>query len=112
MAVLLRVLLFLIPFAALFLWLRWRSKRDLSDEIREQEFRKLRIGVLLLVVALLGCGLGLRFFTEQPGNVDGVYVPARVENGKVIPGHYVPKVDPEKKGEPNSEEPLKTPDGE
>ena len=91
MAFFLRILLVLIPILALFLWLRWRMKRDLDEATREVEFRRLWTGALVLVVAMLLTGLGLRFFDDASGDTDLVYVPARVEDGKVIPGHYVPK---------------------
>lgn len=91
MAVLLRILLILIPIMALFLWLRWRVKRDLDEETREIEFRRLRAGFVALVVALFAVGLGIRFLDETSGDVDQVYVPARVENGVLIPGRFVSK---------------------
>lgn len=91
MAFFLRLMLILIPIVALLLWIRWRMKRDLDEETRRIEFKRFRIGLASLLVALLATGLGLRFFDDGAGDVDSVYVPARVEDGKVIPGYYIPK---------------------
>ncbi len=91
MAILLRAMLILIPIFGLFLWIRWRMKRDLDEETREVEFRRLQIGMTVLVLATLATGLGLRFFDDDVGEIDSIYVPDRIENGKVIPGYYIPK---------------------
>lgn len=99
MAFFLRLMLILIPIVGLLLWIRWRMKRDLDEEIRLVEFRRFRIGMGVLLAAMLATGLGLRFFDDGAGDVDSVYVPARVEDGKVIPGYYIPKEDVDKKEE-------------
>lgn len=91
MAVVIRIILVLLPIIALILWLRWRSKRDQGEEIRELEAKRLRIGMSILTVALLLTGLAFRFLDNTSGEVDQVYVPARVENGVLIPGKFVPK---------------------
>lgn len=91
MAIVIRIILVLLPVIALILWLRWRSKRDLGEEIREIEARRLRIGMTVLTVMLLLTGLAFRFMDGTSGEVDQVYVPARVENGVLIPGKFVPK---------------------
>lgn len=96
MAVALRILLVLLPIAALLLWLRWRSKRDLGEEVREVEAKRLRVGMTVLTVLLLLTGLSFRFLDNTSGNVDEVYVPARVENGVLIPGKFVPREEAEK----------------
>lgn len=95
MAVFLRIMLVLIPVLALVLWIRWRMKRDLDAETREAEFRNLRVGMVVLLLALVATGIGLRFFDNGGGAVDQVYVPARVEDGKLIPGHYISKEEAE-----------------
>lgn len=105
MAVVLRILVVLLPVIALILWLRWRSKRDLGDEVRELEAKRLRVGMTILTVALLLTGLGFRFLDDTSGNVDEVYVPARVENGVLIPGKFVPKDQvPEESSEKDSDD--------
>lgn len=103
MAFFLRLMLILIPIAALLMWIRWRMKRDLDEETREIEFRRLRIGLAVLLAVTLATGLGLRFFDDGAGDIDSIYVPARVEDGKVIPGYYIPKDEVDKK---DSEKPI------
>lgn len=100
MAVLLRILLVLLPIIALVLWLRWRVKREQGEDVRELEAKRLRVGMSILTVALLLTGLAFRFLDNTSGDVDQVYVPARVENGVLIPGKFVPKDEaPEEVGE-------------
>ena len=96
MAIFLRFMLILIPIVALLLWMRWRMKRDLDEETRKAEFKRLQVGMTVLVVATLATGLGLRFFDDGAGDVDSIYVPARVEDGKLIPGYYIPKDEADK----------------
>lgn len=97
MTIFLRIMLVIIPIVGLLLWIRWRMKRDLDEETREIEFRRFRIGLVALLVASLATGLGLRFLDDGAGEIDSVYVPARVEDGKVIPGYYIPKDKADKK---------------
>jgi len=105
MAAVIRILLVLLPIAALLLWLRWRSKRDLGEEIREMEARRLRIGMTVLTVALLLSGLAIRFLDDRSGNADQIYIPDRVENGVLIPGKFVPRDEvPEDTPDPTDEE--------
>lgn len=101
MVIFLRVMLILIPIFGLLLWIRWRMKRDLDEETRKAEFKHLQIGMVVLVLTTLATGLGLRFFDDDVGEIDSIYVPDRIENGKVIPGYYIPK---ESAGEKDGEQ--------
>lgn len=109
MALLLRIILVLIPIVAVLAWLRWRMKRDLDEEVRLAEFKRLKISFVCLTVVLLFAGLGLRFLNDTSGNVDEVYVPARVENGVLIPGKFVPKEELEAQN-PNPAKPQPSPE--
>lgn len=92
MAILIRVILLLLPIIALLLWLRWRSKRDLDEATKEAEFRRFRIGLLILVSLMTVTTVAWRFTDDRTGGIDEVYVPARVDDdGNLIPGHFVPK---------------------
>lgn len=91
MAILFRILLVLIPIVAVIFWLRWRASENLDEEERELELRRLRMVLVALVLALFGVGLGFRTMDDSTGDVDQVYVPARVEDGKVVPGRFVPR---------------------
>lgn len=106
MAFFLRLMLIIIPIVGLLMWIRWRMKRDLDEETRRIEFKRFRIGLSALLVATLATGIGLRFFDDGAGDVDSIYVPARVEDGKVIPGYYIPKDELDKKDSdgPNPDE--------
>lgn len=102
MVILLRVLLVLLPVILLVVWVRWRSKLNKGGEIPASEVKSLRLSLLAIVIAIMGVGIGLKLFDES-GDVDGVYVPARVENGTLIPGYFKPQGD-EKKEAPSSDD--------
>lgn len=97
MVILLRILLVLLPIVLLLVWIRWRSKVNAGGEIPESEVRTLRHSLVAIVVAIIGVGVGLKMFDDS-GDVDGVYVPARVENGKLIPGYFKPTDEAEEEG--------------
>jgi hypothetical protein len=80
---------FLIPFAAYALWLVV-TRRTLPNAA-DWEIRT--IGYLALAGAVLVIGVLFAFVhldAEAPG---GKYVPARLENGKIVPGHFEPAPD-------------------
>lgn len=91
MALVFRIVLLLLPIVALVLWLRWRSKNDLDEAAQDLELKRFRIGLGLLAAAMLLAGLGLRFTDDGSGSTDSVYIPPHVEDGKVVPGRFVPK---------------------
>ena len=91
MAIVFRILLILIPIVAVILWLRWRASETMDEEDREAELKRLKVVLIALVMALFGLGLSFRAMDDTSGDVDQVYVPARVEDGKVIPGKFVPR---------------------
>ena len=81
MPYLVEVLLFLAPFAAYALW------RRLNPGVEP--------GSATIWLGLLGIGLGLAgavwyglSVSMEPGTV---YVPARMEDGRIIPGHAAPR---------------------
>jgi hypothetical protein len=75
---------FLLPFAAYALWLVV-TRRTLTN-VGDWEIRT--IGYLALAGAVLVIGVLVAFVhldSDEPG---GVYVPAHLENGKIVPGHF------------------------
>jgi len=93
MVVLFRILLLLVPVFALILWIRWRAKKNSAEDVSNEDVRNMRLGLIGLIIMVLMAGIGIRM-TDTSAGRDGRYVPARVENGKVIPGHFE-KVDPD-----------------
>lgn len=89
MVILLRILLVLLPIILLGVWIRWRSKVNKGGEIPESEVKSLRRTLIVLVLTIVGVGAGLKL-SDESGDVDGTYVPARVEDGKLIPGYFKP----------------------
>lgn len=107
MVILIRVLLLLLPVVGLLFWIRARARKNAGGEMSDEDVRHLRFGLIGLVVLILVAGIGIRM-TENSGTEGEFYVPARVENGKTIPGHFVDE-DPKKaKSEDDAD---KTPEG-
>jgi hypothetical protein len=77
------VLPFLLPFLA---FLVWRLLVTRGRGLLEQTpwYALTAIGLLLVVVSLVSIAVLPR------SDTDVVYVPPRVEDGKVVPGHFVP----------------------
>jgi len=76
-------LLFLLPFAAYGLWLM-ATQRSLGG-VAEWEVKT--VGYLALVGALLLVGTIVAFIHFDRAPPGGKYIPAHMENGKIIPGH-------------------------
>jgi hypothetical protein len=69
------VLLFLLPFGLYFLWLSVQRRRTGAP------------------VASPAGGL-LLFVDFEAAEPDGVYIPPRYEDGRLIPGHFAPRHEP------------------
>lgn len=84
--VLLDVLLFLAPFAAYALWLlaSRRTVRNADDWTLKIIAILALAGAVLTVIVLV---VFVHLDTSPPG---GVYVPAHIENGVIVPGQIVP----------------------
>jgi len=77
------VVFFLLPFAAYAAWLFFtRGSMRNADDWQVRTIAYLSIAGAGL---LLGAILAFISFSEAPP--DGVYVPAHVEDGRIIPGH-------------------------
>ncbi len=76
------IAMFLSPFAVFAIYLIIRARYPLAVE----HWTKTRVAMLTLIglgVAVLGMALLASFAPRG----HGTYVPARIENGKLIPGH-------------------------
>ncbi|MCW5725020.1 MAG: hypothetical protein KIS81_08675 [Maricaulaceae bacterium] len=106
---LLEVSLFALPFIAFFLW---RLTRQIAvsngGEPPPTPWAALVIaGGLAAIAGLLAMAL---FTVNRPAAQDQIYVPPRVEDGRVIPGHFVPRPQPEAE-QPEPEDPEPGPEG-
>lgn len=84
-AVLPSVLLFLLPFALYFLWAGIQRRRADAVTVAIAPYRWIALAGLVLAA-----GGFLYFMDLTAAPPDGVYVPPRYENGRVVPGHFVP----------------------
>lgn len=100
-AAILRIILLLLPLVAVVMWIRWRMRKDRTDEELAADFAKMRRWLVVLLGVALVSGLGLRFLDEGTGNAGTRYIPPHTENGVVVPGRFVPEDEPEE--EPTDE---------
>jgi len=108
MAIFLRIVLLLIPVLAVLAWLRWRMKEDKTEEERAADLAKLQKTLGVLVVVGLAAGLGLKLVDDRTGDPRTRYIPPHSEDGKVVPGRFVP----EDGSEDGGDEPAESPSGE
>jgi len=101
--VIIRVLLLLLPVIGLLFWIRARARKNARGEMSDEDVKHLRLGLIGLVVLLLIAGFGIRM-TDNSGDGGAFYVPARVENGKTIPGHFVDEDPTKAKSEKDNED--------
>lgn len=76
-----RLCLFLLPFALLWAWLRWRKTRTGT-----QRLSKLTLALVLAFAALLGMGLAISL--TESGAPGARYIPATEVDGKIVPGRF------------------------
>ena len=79
-------ILFLLPFALYALWLL-ASRRSVSNA---NDWPVRTIGYLALVCAVLVIAVLIFFIHRDTDTPGGTYVPAHLENGKIVPGHFEP----------------------
>ena len=61
-----------------------------AEEIAAYDIKTPWFRLILAGIVLMGVGLVLTVLLSAPNPPDSVYQPPRVENGKVIPGHFAP----------------------
>lgn len=86
---------FLLPIATYAAWVWYRTRYVAKHGGEAPRFEQGPWPLLLFagaVLALVVLGVSAVFQGNAPE--EGVYVPPRVENGKVIPGHIAPKPAP------------------
>jgi hypothetical protein len=82
------ILLFLLPFALYFLWLALKRRRSGGIEVPASGKH---LAWTLGIGLVLATG-GFVIFTEFGGSSpEELYVPPRYEDGKLVPGHFVPR---------------------
>jgi len=83
-----RLLLFLLPLLAfgLWLWLR-RGRAAMDDAERARQDRRIRIVLAAFIAAWLAMLAGVTATQHRPSD-DEIYVPPRLEDGKIVPGHF------------------------
>ncbi|WP_417460165.1 hypothetical protein [Kordiimonas sp.] len=87
--IILRIALLLIPLVAVIFWLRWRLKKDQTEEERRQDISRLQKTLGVLVIVALAAGVSLRLLDDRTGDARTRYIPPHSEDGKVVPGRFV-----------------------
>ena len=84
--VLLNLLLLLTPVILYFAYVYVRRRREPDLELMENApiFWLLAAGVGLMLVGLVTLG------QWESGGLEGRYVPPRIEDGQIVPGHFEP----------------------
>lgn len=79
--ILTRTLLFALPFVLYFVWLALARARPMITRSRTPWTALIVAGLVLVAASFVYVGL------TEGESTSGVYVPAHVVNGKVVPGH-------------------------
>ncbi|MEE8371362.1 MAG: hypothetical protein V3R73_04375 [Sphingomonadales bacterium] len=92
-AMILRIVLFLLPFALFFIWLKIyqgrKSGAGEDDGLDPEVERRLKMAAISAILLSLGLILYVVFSSEATRGRD--YVPPKVIDGKVEPGHFKDK---------------------
>lgn len=92
------ILSFLLPFGIFLIW-RWQSDHD--ELSRPTPVLKLAaIGGAIGIVALIGLVV---FDSMRAGHTGDQYVPARIVDGEVVPGYFIPADEVETEDEPETD---------
>ena len=75
---------FLLPFLLFFVW-RWQTQSD----VKLTATPALKLGLAGALLALLVMILLVVLESVRGGHAGDQYVPPRLENGRVVPGHFV-----------------------
>ncbi|MAK63236.1 MAG: hypothetical protein CMF75_00600 [Maricaulis sp.] len=75
---------FLLPFLLFFVW-RWQTQSD----VKLTATPALKLGLAGALLALLVMILLVALESVRGGHAGDQYVPPRLENGRVVPGHFV-----------------------
>ncbi len=86
---------FLLPIVTYALWVWYRTRYVAAHGGEAPEFEKGPWPLLLFAGAVLALiVLGFTAFLDSNSPEEGDYVPPRVEDGKIIPGHIQPRTAP------------------
>ena len=92
---------FLLPFLLFFIW-RWQTRSD----VKLTATPALKLGLAGALLAILMMILLVMLDSARGGHEGDLYVPPRLENGRIVPGHFVSNPDP------SNDEAADAPEGE
>lgn len=86
---------FLLPIATYAAWIWYRTRYAATHGGEAPRFEQGPWPLMLFLGALLALGvLGVSAVVQGDDPASGVYVPPRVEDGRVVPGHIAPHAAP------------------
>ncbi|MCR9266399.1 MAG: DUF6111 family protein [Alphaproteobacteria bacterium] len=91
---------FLLPFLLFFIW-RWQTQ----SEVKLTATPALKLGLAGALLAILVMILLVVLESVRGGHEGDQYVPPRLENGRVVPGHFVSEPETETGDAPEDDEP-------
>ncbi|WP_203292967.1 DUF6111 family protein [Maricaulis parjimensis] len=91
---------FLVPFLLFFVW-RWQTRAD----VKLTATPALKLGLAGALLAILVLIIMVVLESVRGGHAGDQYVPPRLENGRVVPGHFVPEDEPDDDDSPVDDEP-------
>ena len=93
MALVLRVLLFLLPLVAFVTFLKYRLSSDKSEAALAAETERLKRRLIFIAALFLLAVVALNIVTTR-GTPAECYIPPKTVDGKIVKGRYVPNDDP------------------
>lgn len=81
---------FFLPFLLFFIW-RWQSQ----SEVKLTATPTLKLAFAGAATAILAMIVLTVLDASHAGHDGERYVPPRMENGEIVPGHFVPRDDPD-----------------
>lgn len=110
-ALIARLILLAAPVVLLIVWLRYRTAHNRQDADLNREIIRGRRILLAALIAMFAAVLMLYFDKDDRGHAHTRYVPPHIEDGRLVPGRFVPVEPAVPDGEPN-DGPISPPDEE
>jgi flagellar basal body-associated protein FliL len=86
--ILVRILLVLAPVVLLVMWLMRKAKTGKSNKELARDIKEIRKVLLVVLGTVAFIAVALYSTEDKQGSPEQIYVPARVKDGKLVPGYF------------------------